>query len=104
MNRREHVHSYKVRRYGMEGHFPEWHVLHERIEHEHAAAREGRRHVEEHRDQRSHSLHMFQQRLLRIPFPGDLFDLLVVFANAFAERSDAAGSGSSAACSSGLNP
>ena len=38
------------------------------------------------RDQRPHSLHLFQPRYLRITFLGDLRDLLVVFINPFAER------------------
>ena len=40
------------------------------------------------RDQRSHSLHLFQPRHLRITFPSNLPDLLVVFVNPLAQRFD----------------
>jgi len=50
INRHEYVHPYEIRRYGVGERLPERHVLHERTEHERAAAREGRPGVEEHRD------------------------------------------------------
>jgi hypothetical protein len=40
------------------------------------------------RDQRTHALHLLQQRYLRITFRSDLLDLLVGFANPFAQRFD----------------
>jgi len=53
INRREYVHPYEVRQYRAGERLPEWHVLHERTEHERTAAREGRHRVEEHREHRS---------------------------------------------------